>query len=186
MFLTYLSNSPILVWAVSISYILLLNTFPLKDMKDWLFPDYNSQMHEGYLTSVLLAWINARCVSFCLDRQWGRVEREPSMGASFVMMTAFCFYLPLGIMGPLVTSKKFKESSEKDGRPLRFELLFDVIFGSVRYLVWMVVTELSTYFTFQQALTYHVSMSGVSQRTIKELSKYFFYYSQNITLSPSF
>ena len=65
-----------LVWAVSISYILLLNTFPLRDMKDWLFPDYASQMHEGYLTSVLLAWINARCVSFCLDRIWGRVEPE--------------------------------------------------------------------------------------------------------------
>ena len=41
-----------------------------------MFPDHASQMTEGYLTSVLLAWVNARCVSFCLDRIWGRVEPE--------------------------------------------------------------------------------------------------------------
>ena len=64
------------MWAVAISYILLLNSWPLQDLKDAMFPDHASQMTEGYLTSVLLAWINARCVSFCLDRIWGRVELE--------------------------------------------------------------------------------------------------------------
>ena len=64
------------MWAVAISYILLLNSWPLQDLKDAMFPDHASQMTEGYLTSVLLAWINARCVSFCLDRIWGRVEPE--------------------------------------------------------------------------------------------------------------
>ena len=142
---------------MSISYILLLNTFPLKDMKDWLFPDYYSQMHEGYLTSVLMAWINARCVSFCLDRFGGKVEREKSLVSGFIMLTAFCFYLPLGVMGPLVTSKKFKESSERPGRPLGLQLLTDTVSGSLRYLVWLCVTDISTYFTFQQAFTYHVS-----------------------------
>ena len=57
-----------LVWAVAISYILLLNTWPLQDLKNSMFPDHNSHMLEGYLTSVILAWVNARCVSFCLDR----------------------------------------------------------------------------------------------------------------------
>ena len=146
-----------LVWLVSISYLLLLNTYPLKDMKDWLFPDYSSQMHEGYLTSVLLAWINARCVSFCLDRHWSRVERETSLAAGFTMLTAYCFYLPLGIMGPLVTSKKFKESTERAERPLGSQLLLDSVFGFARYGLWLCVTDISTYITFQQAFTYHVS-----------------------------
>ena len=146
-----------LAWAVSISYILLLNTFPLKDMKDWLFPDYSSQMHEGYLTSVLLAWINARCVSFCLDRYWSRVERETSLVEGFTMLTAYCFYLPLGIMGPLVTSKKFKESTEREERPLGSQLLLDTVTGFARYGLWLCVTDISTYITFQQAFTYHVS-----------------------------
>ena len=29
--------------------------------------------YQGYLTSVLLAWMNARCVSFSLDRIWGEI-----------------------------------------------------------------------------------------------------------------
>ena len=158
-----------LVWVVSISYILLLNTFPLKDMKEWLFPDYSSQMHEGYLTSVLLAWINARCVSFCLDRHWSRVERETSLVSAFIMLTAYCFYLPLGIMGPLVTSKKFKESTEREERALGSRLLLDAMFGFARYGLWLCVTDISTYFTFQQAFTYHVSTLSQPYPCIKTL-----------------
>ena len=120
-------------------------------MKDWLFPDYASQMHEGYLTSVLLAWINARCVSFCLDRYWGRVERETDLTTGFAMLTAYCFYLPLGIMGPLVTSKKFKDGAERAERPLGSELF-------ARYGLWLVVTDISTFIMFQQSFTYYVSI----------------------------
>jgi len=155
MFGISLLNSAILVWAVSISYILLLNTFPLKDMKDWIFPDQASQMYEGYLTSVLLAWVNARCVSFSLDRIWGKVEREQGLWEGILMLTAYCFYLPLGIMGPLITSKTFKECMSKDAPPLGFKLLFDALFGVARYMLWMCITDMSTYFVFQQAFTYH-------------------------------
>ena len=147
-----------LVWAVSISYILLLNTYPLNELKDWIFPDHNSQMYEGYLTAVLIAWINARCVSYCLDRIWGRVEREEGVMSGLVMLTAYCFYLPLGIMGPLVTSKKFKDSFDREPSPLSFRLFFDAIFGAIRYFLWLCVTDISTYITFQQAFTYHVSI----------------------------
>ena len=146
------------MWAVSISYILLLNTWPLQDIKHSMFPDHNSQMHEGYLTSVILAWVNARCVSFCLDRIWGRVEREQSLLSGFIMLSAFCFYLPLGIMGPLVTSKKFKDSFTRDPPPLSFKLLCDAFLGVFRYSLWMIVTELSTYFFYEQAFTHHVSI----------------------------
>ena len=62
-------------------------------------------MYEGYLTSILLAWVNARCVSFALDRLWGRTDPEPGQLAGLLNITAFSFYLPLGVMGPLVTSK---------------------------------------------------------------------------------
>ena len=132
-------------------------------MKDWLFPDYHSQMNEGYLTSILLAWINARCVSFCLDRYWGRVERETDLMTGFAMLTAYCFYLPLGIMGPLVTSKKFKDGAERAERPLGSELLVDTVFGFARYGLWLVVTDISTFIMFQQSFTYYVSIHYPAQ-----------------------
>lgn len=142
-----------MVWAVSISYILLLNTYPLNDLKDWIFPDQTSQMYEGYLTAVLMAWINARCVSYCLDRIWGRVQREEGVISGLVMLSAYCFYLPLGIMGPLVTSKKFKDSFDKEPSSLSFRFFFDAIYGILRYFLWLCVTDISTYVTFQQAFT---------------------------------
>ena len=114
-------------------------------------------MYEGYLTAVLMAWINARCVSYCLDRIWGTVEREEGVISGFVMLTAYCFYLPLGIMGPLVTSKKFKDSVNREPSPLSIRFLSDAIFGTMRYFLWLCVTDMSTYVIFQEAITHHVS-----------------------------
>ena len=110
---------------MAISYILCLNMFPLKTMKDSLFPTHASQLYQGYLTSVLLAWINARCVSFALDRIWYNVERETAAN-SLLMLTAFCFYLPLGVMGPLVSSKTFKESFTNPLPPLDKSVCVDI------------------------------------------------------------
>lgn len=150
----YHTNSAKVVWVVAISYILCLNIFPLKTMKDSLFPNHASQLYQGYLTSVLLAWINARCVSFALDRIWYNVERE-SVANSLLMLTAFCFYLPLGVMGPLVSSKTFKESFTNPLPPLDKTVFVDIMKQSLRYAVWFCVTDVSLYFLFQQALTLH-------------------------------
>eukprot|EP00092_Neocalanus_flemingeri_P032713 GFUD01035582.1.p1 GENE.GFUD01035582.1~~GFUD01035582.1.p1 ORF type:complete len:532 (+),score=158.44 GFUD01035582.1:59-1654(+) len=153
----YHTNSAKVVWVVSISYILCLNMFPLKTMKDSLFPDHASQLYQGYLTSVLLAWINARCISFALDRIWYKVERE-TVVTSFLMLTAFCFYLPLGVMGPLVSSKTFKDSFAAPLQPLDRTLCVTVLSSCLRYGVWFTVTDVSLYFLYQQALTLHPSI----------------------------
>ena len=148
---------------VAISYILCLDMFPLKDMKNALFPDHASQLYQGYLTSVLLAWINARCVSFALDRIWYKVERE-TVATSLLMITAYCFYLPLGVMGPLVSSKTFKESFTSPLPPLTKAACLDILTQCLRYAVWFSVTDISLYFLFQQALTLHVSMDSSRKR----------------------
>jgi len=150
----YLTNSAKVVWVVAVSYILCLNMFPLKNMKDSLFPDHSSQLYQGYLTSVLLAWINARCVSFALDRIWHKVEKETLL-SSLLMIIAYCFYLPLGVMGPLVSSKIFKESFFKTLQPLDRSLCRNIVVGCVRYGVWFIVTDISLYFLYQQSLTLH-------------------------------
>jgi len=148
----YLTNNSKIVWFVAISYILCLNVFPLRTMKEYLFQTHASQLYEGYLTSVLLAWINARCVSFSLDRIWGNVEKE-SLLQGLLMLVAFCFYLPLGIMGPLVTSKTFKQSFSSPSSPVDKSRLKDIITQVLRYTIWFCVTDISLYFLFQQAFT---------------------------------
>jgi hypothetical protein len=59
-FLAFLSGSAKVVWAVAIGYILCLNLWPLNDFKEQLFRTESSQFYEGYLTSIVLAWMNAR------------------------------------------------------------------------------------------------------------------------------
>ena len=94
-------------------------------------------------------------------RIWGRVEREQSLISSFLMLSSFCFYLPLGIMGPLVTSKKFKDSHERAAPPLSLRLVSDAVLGVLRYCFWIMVTDVSTYFIYEQALTHHVRMMNI-------------------------
>ena len=98
----------------------------------------------------------------------GLVPPEPT-GLAFLHLVSYCFYLPLGIMGPLVTSKKFKESTEREERALGSKLLVEAMFGFARYGLWLCVTDISTYITFQQAFTYHVSTVCQSYPCIKTL-----------------
>ena len=82
------------------------------------------------------------------------------MGAGLLALSAYCFYLPLGIMGPLVTSRAFKQSFSRAPPPLSLQLVGEAGLGIARYGLWFLVTEVSTYITFQQALAYHVSVLG--------------------------
>ena len=104
--------------------------------------------------------MNARCVSFALDRILYKEEREKTLLSSLLMVTAFCFYLPLNIQGPLVTSKTFKDSFAKPVQPLTSVLLVRILTQSVRYAVWFMVTEVSLYFLYQHAFTFHVSRNS--------------------------
>ena len=89
--------------------------------------------------------MNARCVSFSLDRIWGKitinhikchqdfvwrylmckwksfypglVPSEP-IGLAFLHLVSYCFYLPLGIMGPLVSSQTYRESFLRTPPPI--------------------------------------------------------------------
>lgn len=155
-FLAYFTTSSAkAVWVVSISYILCLNIYPLKDFRNYIFSTENSQFYEGYLTSILLAWMNARCVSFSLDRLWNKVEPEDNFWSGYLHLTAYCFYLPLGVMGPLVSSRKFKESLTRTPQTLNKELGSFVVLQTLRYLLWFTVTDISLYFMYQQAFTLH-------------------------------
>ena len=144
------------MWLVAILYILCQNTTPITTMKDFMFPDKASKMFQGYLTSILMAFMNARCVSFALDRILYKEKRETLL-TSLLMVTAFCFYIPLSVMGPLVSSKTFKESFKKPAWALNSSLCVTILVQSVRYAVWFFVTEASMFFFYQQALTRNVS-----------------------------
>jgi hypothetical protein len=154
-FLASFTNSALFVWFCAISYVLAQNYYPLNIINKKLFPTYDSQMYESYLTSVTSAWINARCVSYSLDRIWGDVSSDESAVTSFAKLTSYCFYLPTGVMGPLITYKKYHDSLWAAVRPLDRGWLRSALLQSFRYLLWFCVTDISLYFFYQQSLALH-------------------------------
>jgi len=147
-FLVYLlTNKAIFVWIVALGYTQLKIKFD-----DYVFQTYEDWVFAGYLTMVSTAWMNSRCVSFCLDRIWGRVPTESSIIESFMNLTAYCFYLPLGVMGPLITSKEFKEGMEKR-HDLDSKLAKFTIGEALKYLIWFLVLELQICYVYNQSFT---------------------------------
>ena len=64
-----------------------------------------------YVTTVIMFWVNSRCVSYCLDNAWGDVIEDETSSKTwqFLEMATFCFYVPLCISGPLISYKDYKE-----------------------------------------------------------------------------
>lgn len=155
LFLISLTRSVKLLWVSAILYVVAQDYKPFTDLKSYIFPTYESLLYEGYLTSVINAWINARCISFALDRIWGEVKSDEGYVQSFLKLTAFCFYLPTGVMGPLITYKKFEESLEAHPKQIDRAWVLDAAIQSFRYLLWFCVTEASLFFFYQQLFSYH-------------------------------
>lgn len=155
LFLVSLTRRAWLVWLSAIVYVIAQEYQPFTDLKSYIFPTYDSLLYEGYLTSVINAWINARCISFSLDRIWGEVPSDEGLIQSFLKLTAFCLYLPTGVMGPLITYKRFEESLHAQPRSVDKAWIVNAVFQSCRYLLWFAVTEASLFFFYQQLFSYY-------------------------------
>jgi len=150
----WISNKAIVVWSVAMIYMQCKEYYPLNEF--YRYFSNESWYFEGYLTMIALAWINARCVSFCLDRIWGRVDCESTILASLVNIIAYCFYLPLCIMGPLITSKQFKEGMlSKAGANLNLKF---ILMNIARYSGFVALTQLMTFLFYQQAFTLYPAL----------------------------
>ena len=93
------------VWGGAIAIIALNDHLVIKSFKEWAFED--SSFHTKYITHVIMFWINSRCVSFCLDHIWKEVHEESRLW-KWVQLIGFCFYLPIGIQGPLINYLDYK------------------------------------------------------------------------------
>lgn len=103
---TVVTRSSMLCYAISLSLMLAKELGPLGTLHHYVLP-VDEDYYPAYIASVCFAWINSRCLSFCLDMIWGEVSPSQSAFKNFVNLLAYTFYLPLSIMGPLVNYKEF-------------------------------------------------------------------------------
>ena len=85
------------------------------------------------------------------------MSSDESAVTSFAKLTSYCFYLPTGVMGPLITYKKYHDSLSAAVRPLDRGWLRSALLQSYRYLLLFCVSDISLYFFYQQSLALHVS-----------------------------
>jgi len=79
---------------------LLRHVFPLIEEANY---------RSSFVANVWIAWINSRCTSFCLDTIWSEDLRKRPMSTQMLHFSAYVFYLPVSVMGPIVNYDAFKE-----------------------------------------------------------------------------
>jgi len=146
----FVSNHAGVVWMVTMTWSQLKDKVLDDTIRRHVFA--GSDRWSEYITHIMAAWVSCRCVSFCLDRIWKNVEREKSVFTALVNLTAFCFYLPLGIMGPLITSKQFKEAIEKSSS-FNKQYVFFTVTQAFRFLFWYLTIEIFLCIFYQNAIS---------------------------------
>lgn len=160
MYMTYkLFKNIWAVWTVALLIITFNDYGILGQMMAWAFED--SHWEKKYISTVIMFWVNSRCVSYCLDNIWGDVvEETPSHFWNFIEMLSFCFYIPLCISGPLITFKEYKKGMYGKPQEWTMQRLRNTIFLIFRYTFWYFVTEIGLHHLYFSAFRYQPSIAS--------------------------
>jgi len=160
-FVSYLTGLKIVVWAASLGTLLSLNGLggPFFTFMSALIHSKHIHSEEGrnvqYMCHVTWAWINARCLSFCLDKIDGVVkDPDNSKLDDFIDMVCHSLYLPSAVSGPIIVYRKFHKGMRSDYRPWTMERLSNFVMQICRYAFWWFFIELSLHFFHQNAFKY--------------------------------
>ena len=141
----------IFVWGSAVAIIGLNDYTYIAALKEWAFK--GETFHTYYMTHVLMFWINSRCVSFCLDHIWKDVKEESRIW-KFIQLIGFCFYLPIGIQGPLLNYKDYKAGLYGTVQTWTLKRLKNIALLVVRYVFWYCFTEVFLHFFYVSAFRY--------------------------------
>ena len=114
--LFFLTLQPVTLFALllltkssTVIYLAALALIGFQEQFTWVLEhSYEPTMYrERYIGHVIYAWINARCLSFCLDYLWNEAPRANHVLGDFINMIAHAFYMPVAISGPIINYHVF-------------------------------------------------------------------------------
>ena len=144
-------QSTIFVWGTAIAIIGLNDYTFIAAFIEWAFKD--TTFYTRYMTHVFMFWINSRCVSFCLDHVWKEVKEESRLW-KFIEIIGFCFYLPIGIQGPLLNYKDYKAGLYGPVQAWTVERVKHIFLLFIRYGFWYCFVEVFLHFFYVSAFKY--------------------------------
>ena len=105
----YRTRSKAAVWLTSLTTLLSLtgSTGPFHYLMASVLTSASDNVELAYISSVTWNWINARCLSFCLDKL-NEEESDVSALEEVLDMVAYTLYLPTAVSGPIIVYRKYR------------------------------------------------------------------------------
>ena len=151
--------SPVLVWIVALLFMFVEKewTGPLYDANEFFLEDVNEVEH--YIFTVAWAWLNLRCISFCLDRIWMKVIPLSKFKIdSFIQMLAYCFYIPVNISGPIILFRDFHKIFNKQYETWSLNRMIRFAMQVFRFSFWLLFGHLIIHFFYFSSFTYNMDI----------------------------
>lgn len=107
-----------IVWITSILLLASYNTLKFKYFFWYLLDHDDLQDEEVYLLMGCIAWIELRCISFCIDYIDNKSSKNIPKSQSFLNMLSYVIYLPVLYLGPVILYEEFEKSFNCPLQPL--------------------------------------------------------------------
>ncbi|XP_045778550.1 protein-cysteine N-palmitoyltransferase Rasp [Maniola jurtina] len=147
----FIGGKKLSIWITSILLLFSYNSLKYK-YYFWSFLDYKDmQDEEVYLILFSVAWIELRCISYCLDF----VERKDGKSLKLdeiINMFSYILYLPLLYMGPIILYEEFENSfvTRRENLPSRIRrFICDMFFFQLYSLILDYVFHYIYFFAMQ-------------------------------------
>ncbi|KAL7632759.1 UNVERIFIED_CONTAM: hypothetical protein RMT77_016883 [Armadillidium vulgare] len=152
MFVVLYSRARYLVW---VTWCSLLIAFNCQFFQDFLEKMMEDNGEREYTTSVIIAWIMLRCVSFCLITCDEDPERTKPDLPYLLDILSYSFYFPNFITGPYVPFKDYRAgvNEQFERWTLKKFVWFSLQIG--KFLFYLFVADTLLYFFYAHSFQYN-------------------------------
>lgn len=146
------------LWITSILLLGSYNTLKFKYFFWYLLDGEDLEDEEVYLLMGCIAWIELRCISFCIDYIDNKDSKNIPKAQSFLNMLSYVLYLPVLYCGPVILYKDFEKSFSSPAEPLLDRIRRFACDISL-FLLYFFAMELALHFIHFHALQERIEVS---------------------------
>ena len=158
-FAIHLLASPVLVWIVAILFLFADKEWigPLNDANEFFLQDVTEEEH--YIYTVAWAWLNLRCISFCLDRIRMKACLLSKLKIyNFIQILAYCFYIPVNISGPIILFRDFHQGFNKEYEKWSLNRMINFAMQVFRFSFWLLFGHAIIHFFYFSSIAYNMDI----------------------------
>lgn len=170
-----LGGKRISIWITSIALLSTYNSLKYKHYF-WQFLDHgNLHDEEVYLLLFAVAWIELRCISFCLDfvetierNEKNQIKSKtksqiqlPSQLNIIVDMFSYVLYLPLLYVGPIMLYEDFESSFKHENQVKLIPRLKRFAVDMTLFLFYTFLMDLSLHYMYFYAMQENMEVSNI-------------------------